>query len=294
MAAECPPRFGTPRAPARASHGPALAATARKLAVEFMPWQAGLVVTALEHDEPRLAYRDVVVTVPRQSGKTTLMLALIVHRMLAAPGQVVAYGAQTRLAARGKLFDVLWPALIRSPLAGMFKILRAQGQESLRCSNGSRMILLSAEESAGHGETLDLVVLDECWAMGVATEQAVRPAMATRPNAQIWMLSTAGTDKSLWWRSKVEGGRTAVQAGMDRGMAYFEWSASEDTDVFDPATWPSFMPALGHTIDEDTVAADLAVMSPREWRRAYANQWPDESDEGWAVIDRDVWGAAAL
>ena len=292
MAADCPPRFGTART-GRASHGPALAATARQLAVEFMPWQAGLAVVALEH-EARLAYRDVVVTVPRQSGKTTLMLALIVHRMLAAAGQVVAYGAQTRLAARGKLFDVLWPDLQRSPLADLFRVVRATGQESLRCSNGSRLVLLSAEESAGHGETLDLAVLDECWAMTAATEQAVRPAMATRPNAQIWMLSTAGTDKSVWWRSKIEGGRTAVQTGTDRGMAYFEWSASEDTDVFDPANWPSFMPALGHTIDEDTVAADLAVMSPREWRRAYANQWPDESAEGWKVIPEDVWSASAL
>jgi hypothetical protein len=35
-------------------------------------------------------------------------------------------------------------------------------------------------------------------------------------------------------------------------------------------------------------------MSLPEWRRAYANQWPDESDQGWAVIPRDVWMAARL
>jgi hypothetical protein len=54
------------------------------------------------------------------------------------------------------------------------------------------------------------------------------------------------------------------------------------------------MPALGHTITAETVAKDLAGMPLSEWRRAYANQWPDESLEGWKVIGRDVWEASRL
>ena len=53
------------------------------------------------------------------------------------------------------------------------------------------------------------------------------------------------------------------------------------------------MPALGHTVEEATIAADSRVMHPGEFRRAYGNQWPDESDQGWSVIPRDVWMAAA-
>ena len=295
------PRFASERS-SRPSWGPALLKTASALGTRcpcgcgvFMPWQQLVADVALERDRGRLVYRNVEVTVPRQSGKTTIMLAVIVHRMLAAANQRVAYGAQTRIAARSKLLDTLWPMIKASSLAGLFRPpSRAMGSESLRSHNGSILTLLSTEESAGHGDTLDLAVLDECWALGPAVEQAVRPAMATRPNAQIWMLSTAGNAKSLWWRSKIDGGRVAAQTGVSKGTAYFEWSASEDADVFDPAVWPSFMPALGHTIDAETVAADLAVMSPSEWRRAYANQWPDESAEGWKVIQEDVWAASAL
>lgn len=288
----CPPRFGTQRSD-RETHGRALRATAARLGLELMPWQADLADVALEHVAGKLSYRDVEITVPRQSGKTTLMLTAIVHRLLASSDQVAAYGAQTRLAARSKLFDTLWPMIRRSDLATMFRLVRATGQESLRCSNGSRLVLLSAEESAGHGETLDLVVLDECWAMSAATEQAARPAMATRRNAQMWMLSTAGTMKSEWWRQKVEGGRLASQTA-DARTAYFEWSAGPDTDVFDSSQWWDFMPALGHTIDEEVVRTDMAIMPVQEWRRAYANQWPDESAEGWAVINQEVWGASSL
>ena len=64
---------------------------------------------ALEHDDDRLAYRDGTLTLPRQAGKSSLLVALLVWRMLATPGQHVVFAAQTRLAARNKLFDDWWP-----------------------------------------------------------------------------------------------------------------------------------------------------------------------------------------
>jgi hypothetical protein len=54
------------------------------------------------------------------------------------------------------------------------------------------------------------------------------------------------------------------------------------------------MPALGFTITEETVAKDLASMSLAQFKRSHLNLWPDESDEGWSVIPRDVWQAARL
>jgi phage terminase large subunit-like protein len=261
----------------------------------LMPWQRHVVDVALEHhDAGRLVYRDVAIGTPRQSGKSVLVLAVVLHRMLSAPAQRVVYGAQTRLAARVRLFDTWWPRIRRSPLRELFSLTRATGAESLRSSNGSVMSLLSTDEAAGHGETLDLGVLDECWSLDASAEQSVRPAMATRANAQLWMLSTAGTERSVFWRSKVDAGRTAAEVGVTDGLAYFEWSAADDVDVTDPATWPEFMPALGHTVEESTIAADLRTMQLAEWRRAYANQWPDEADQGWAVIPRDVWEASKL
>jgi phage terminase large subunit-like protein len=219
------PRFAVP-ATERPSYGGSLVAAAAALGIPLMGWQEYVGEVALEHDGGQLAYRDVVVSTPRQSGKSTLVLAAIVARMLAAPGQTVLYGAQTRLAARTKLFDRWWPRLRRSPLRDMFTLTRATGAESLRAVNGSVMYLLSADEGASHGETLDLAVLDECWRLDASAEQACRPAMATRANAQLWMLSTAGTDKSVFWRSKVDAGRTVAKLGLTEGVAYFEWSAA--------------------------------------------------------------------
>jgi phage terminase large subunit-like protein len=288
-----PPRFAVP-ATDRPSYGPAVAATAEALGFRLMPWQAMVARCALEHTGGQLAYRDVAIGTPRQSGKSSLVLGLIVYRMLSAPDQWLVYGAQNRLSGRRKLFDRWWPRLRRSRLGGIFTLDRATGAEALRCTNGSIMTLLSTDEGAAHGETLDLAVLDECWKLEPSSEQAVRPAMSTRANAQLWCLSTAGTAKSVFWRSKVDQGRAVAALGVTGGLYYAEWSAADDTDVADPVTWPAFMPALGYTITEETVAKDLVAMPLPEWRRAYANQWPDETLEGWKVIPRDTWEASRL
>ena len=288
------PRFAVP-ATDRPSYGAGLATVAETLGWELLPWQSLVAGRALEHQGGQLAYRDVAVGTPRQSGKSTLVLSLIIFRMLSAPGQRVVYGAQTRLAARTKLFDVWWPRIRRSALGPMFSLSRATGAEALRSANGSSLSLMSTDESAAHGETVDLGVLDECWALDASSEQSLKPAMSTRSNAQLWCLSTAGTVRSLFWRSKVDQGRAAAQLGVTEGSAFFEWSAADDVDVTDPASWPEFHPAVNFTIAPETIAADLRAMPLSEWRRAYANQWLDDVDaSGWAVIPRDLWLAAEL
>ena len=193
------PRFAAP-ATDRASHGTALADVAEALGWTLLPWQPPVGGRALEHVGGKLAYRDVAVGT-RQSGKSSLVLSLIVYRMLSAPNQRIVYSAQTRLAARTKLFDSWFPTVRRSKLGDMFALSRATGAESLRCSNGSTMALLSTEESGGHGETVDLGIADEEWALDASVEQSVKPAMATRPNAQFWCLSTAG--KRACWNCKL-------------------------------------------------------------------------------------------
>jgi phage terminase large subunit-like protein len=272
-----------------------VAEVAGALGVDLLPWQRDVLDVALEHHAEQLCYRDVVVTRPRQGGKSTLLLALIVWRMLAHPGQRLAFAAQSRLAARNKLFDDWFPLLRRSELGSLFELTRATGNEALRASNGSLLRILSTEEASGHGESLDLVLLDECWALDAYVEQAVRPAMVTKANAQIWSVSTAGTARSGWWRSKVDTARAAAEAGVVDGLCFFEWSAPGEADAADRATWWAAHPALGATITEDVFAADFAAMPLAEFRRSHLNQWAGElADAGWNVIDRALWEGARL
>jgi hypothetical protein len=49
------------------------------------------------------------------------------------------------------------------------------------------------------------------------------------------------------------------------------------------------MPALGRLASVDTIRQDLASMGVDQFKRAYLNLWPDESDSGWRVLPRELW-----
>lgn len=308
----CPPRWGTPRTPDRPTLGPKVGEVARRLGQPLMEWQQYVADVALEVDPAtgRLAYRQIVILVPRQQGKTTLLLSASVHRCRATAAfggkpQVVTYAAQTRNDARKKWEDDHLPILEASVFGSMFKPRKTNGNEALLWNNRSRYGITSTTKKAGHGETADMGIIDEAWAQTDGRlEQAFKPAMVTKRFGQLWVPSTAGEDKAdspyLW--EKVLRGRAAVEAGQNRGIAFFEWSAEDDEDPADPAVWLRTMPALHrpdcppdcrlHTIDLDTIADDFSTTDLHEFRRAYLNQWPGKKRHI-AVIDAVVWQALA-
>jgi phage terminase large subunit-like protein len=265
------------------------------LGLKLLPWQRQVLSVGLEQAGRRPAYRDCLCSVPRQSGKSSMALALIVWRLLSQDDQLVLYAAQNRATARKKLLHAWWPRIRRSPLGPRFKLFRGFGAEMLQADNGSRLELLSATESSGHGETTHLVVLDEAWVhQDAAVEQAVRPTMATVRTAQLWAMSTAGTPRSAWWRGKLDAARTSAELGVTSGACLLEWAAAADDDPADETVWWATMPALGHLIQVETVRADLANMPLVEFKRAFLNLWSDESAEGWQVVKRDLWEASRL
>lgn len=266
-----------------------------------MPWQRLVLDTALEYDPTtkRLFYREVDLTVPRQSGKTTLILALALHRALDPwflHRQRIVYTAQTGKDARQKwLHDYLEQIRTSSVLreGKHFKVSLASGDEGITfLQTRARFSPQAATKKSGHGGTLDVGVVDEAFAqIDDRLEQAFKPAMITRPSPQLWVVSTAGDSSSVYLRRKVERGRELVEKRTNSGIAYFEWSAPEDADPTDRNVWLGCMPALGHTIDLAAIEADFESMDLGEFRRAYLNQWVDGKAE--PVLDPVAWGQLA-
>jgi phage terminase large subunit-like protein len=287
-----PARWATKRT-RRTTYGRKVAEVATALGLELLPWQRQVLDVALEHRRGQLAYRDVVVSVPRQSGKSVLMLMVIIHRLLASHCSAVC-GAQSRLEARQKMLLDRWPMIRGSSLSKLFAVSRATGQESLFAlgGTGSRCRVISSDATAAHGQTASLGVLDEAWSLDEVAEQATRPSLVTKSNGQLWIASTAGTAKSLWWRDKVQTGREAAETGRTSGLCYFEWSAEPGADLTDPAVLRSFHPAIGKTIALETILSDIAAMSPAEAARAYGNVQADELGGGWDVFSEEDWARA--
>lgn len=300
---ECPPRFGTKRSPERATLGPAVGIVAAMLGKPLMEWQQHVANVILEIDPEtgRLVYDEWILTVPRQSGKSTFILAKSTHRASATGffggRQRLVYTAQTRAKAREK-WEEDYLADLRASAKFKHKVSAhlGNGNEHMRFPNGSRFGIEANTEKAGHGGTLDEAYIDEAFAQADnRLEQAFGPAMITRLNKQLGIISTAGwSDGSPYLLDKVRVGRAMVAQDVRRGTAYFEWSAADDADPADESVWFAVMPALhrpdcpakctAHTVSIEAIRNEYskAFRSGKmsDFCRAYLNMWLPKPREG--------------
>lgn len=285
-----PARYATPRDEAFRTFGGKVAKLSAAMGRPFMPWQRQVADTALEVDAHGLyRYSVVVLTVPRQSGKTALFAPLTAHRALTVPKGRIWVTAQLRQDARDTWAETS-DAIRESPLRPLTRLRNTNGSETLTLDRSTFRLFNAGSDKALHGKQSDLVFVDESFAFsaeqGAVILQAVMPTQATRPGAQTWIVSTAGTAASTWLRDYVTQGRH-LEPGP---MAYFEWGIPEDTeDLEDMDLYVRHHPAVGHTIRRDALVRARAAMKPNEFARAYGNFWVSSAE--WA-INPAVWQGA--
>jgi hypothetical protein len=277
------------------------------------------VVGEINPDTGLFAYDDVTLVGPRQvSGKTEWLMALMTwrctglgHEMVEyarrefgidvpEPGpQKVMYTAQRAEDARQKWRDVHVERIKKSPMSSLWSQsprLRLAA-EAMFWRNGSVWVPGSTTgKSAGTGDQLDLGVIDEMWAQtDGSTEIGMRPTMLTRPWRQLARcsmvpgLSRVTPDKWAYMREKMEAGRAQVEAGLTRRRAYFEWSAPENADPYDPTTWWNCMPGLGYTVPVENVESDFDSLDLIDFCAEYLGWAPTGALPLWTTIAEQTW-----
>lgn len=275
---------------------------ARGIGWTLMPWQKRVVEVATEYRTDAFGirhykYHDVVVTVPRQSGKTTVVGPVILHRLLMLKAASTFYTAQNGLAARHRIKDMVG-TYANSVFGSVLKPNMEAGAEGVvNLASGSFLRRFSPTPTALHGETPRLVVVDEFWKFtameGDNLTGAINPGQITiRSQSQTWWISTMGTADSAFMNGIVEAGR----AGVDPRTAYFEWSLPEGLDPSDPENW-GFHPALGNTISTSDLQDEHNKLRKSdkmgEWLRAYCNRKtgtanPLISEAAWAGMQTEM------
>lgn len=205
---------------------------AKLLGLPLMPWQQYVADVALEV-EPRTgmwAYDKVVLTVPRRAGKSALTQAVKVDRMATQRDARLWMSAQGGEESLG-LWRELAALLEKSPLKSKCKAYTTTGKERLVwLPTGSQLAPIPPNGDKLHSKAIDLLDLDELW--WYDAERATKMKAGYRPtflttNAQAWLISTMGTEQSVWLNEERDEGRRAVELGANRGTAYFEWSMPE-------------------------------------------------------------------
>lgn len=262
----------------------------------FMPWQQYVARVANErlgapdcpacaglgrvHDCP-YAYPVVVVTVPRQSGKTTEIWATGVERCTTVRDHEFWYTAQTGKVARARWDDAV--KLVKAtPLDRMVRYRRSQGTERISWPNDSFLAIFSPNPDKLHSFTPDTVVLDEAFVhteeVGDGLMGAIGPGQITLRHRQLWIVSTRGHVNSRFLEDWIRAGRAGSP-----GVALFDWGAADGVDVFDPDELVKFHPALGldrnNGITVDAILAQAQSedgsrkgLSRSEFERAYGNR----------------------
>ncbi len=266
------PRFVTEWPDPDEGAGKAILKVMGYLGYEPMPWQklAAHVIGARREDgRPRWPF--IVITVPRQSGKTTICSAVQLHKALALPNAKVWYTCDTGQKARQKWLELV-DGVNNSPFRPPFtKILKSNGSEAIKIPQlRSQIRPHPPTEDSLHSEQSDLNIIDEGWSFeefeAAALMQAITPTQATRPHRQTIIISTMGSAESTWFHGLVDQG----YAG-DDGVFLLDYGIPFDSDPSDLDNVAAHHPAFSHTIDLDSLEAALAQLGPSGFARAYGN-----------------------
>lgn len=278
------------------------------LNIELFPWQRWLLIHALETlPDGSFRFRNVVVLVARQNGKSTLsqVLALFAIYVL---GTNLVLGTAQDLDTAEEVWEGALDIIEETPeLAELAdKPIKVNGKKAIRLKTGERYKVKAATRSAGRGLSGDLIMLDELrehqsWdAWGAITKTTM-----ARPNAQVWALSNAGDSTSVVLRYLRKMAHAAIgdpdgicgesdpaselpddepteeiEVEDEDSLGIFEWSAPPGCDVWDRDGWAQANPSMGHTITERTISS--AAKTDPEWvfRTEVLCQWSDGTLEG--------------
>lgn len=235
------------------------------------PWQQWIAIhigELLPDGRPR--FRQVLIIVARQNGKTHLCKVLALYwlfvqriRLVLGTSTKLDYAAESWNAAVDTAMAI--PALAsRIPKRG--GILRGKGAEQLKTSERCRYKIGTADGTGGRSLSIDRLICDELrehktW----DAYNAAVFAMNARPHAQAVMISNQGEEKAVVLRSMREDALTYLTTGEgDWRLGLFEYSAPENADPLDPASWAAANPQLGRgRMDYDTMRSEaIKCMAP--------------------------------
>lgn len=299
------PRHHTLRSD-RPTKGGGLAVIAEAKRAPLMPWQQRAADVALEVDPETglYYYSTVVVSVPRQAGKTKLESDLADHRCITLPRARVWLTMQngktadewmreehfTNLAAAG-IFGVPGSAACK------YRLSKRAGSVGVKWpALGSTFTTFPPNRDGLHSKQGDLIFVDEAWAhdteRGAELRQAIRPTMNTRPGAQLWIVSTEGDDTSTYLEDYIALGQDSIGRD-DSRVCFIDYGIDPDADPDDLDVIAAAHPAYGRTFSHDALLAarDDFASDPAGWARAYGNRRTRTRE---TAIPAGLWSAAGV
>lgn len=254
---------------------PAVRDTCAGFGVQFDAWQdgAGRVILAKREDgKYACSIGGVVMSIPRQVGKTFLIGAIVFALCLLFPGTTVLWTAH-RLRTANETFSKMQTFSRRKKVKPhVAKIVLGSGDEEIVFHNGSRILFGARARGFGRGfDNVDVEVFDEAQ---ILTENAIDDMVPATNTAKNPLLLFVGTppkpdDPSAVFTAK----RDAALAGTDEDTAYIEFSADRGCDPDDREQWAKANPSYPGRTAASAMLRMKKNMTPESFVREGLGVW---------------------
>lgn len=278
---------------------PATENTCREIGIAFDPWQRDLNRGILGKDRFGLYAADtVVMSIPRQVGKTYDIGALVFADAIINPGTTTVWTAH-RFKVSRETFNEL-RAWARSPLLAPHvdydAITTGAGNEMIPFRNGSRIVFAARERGAIRGFTkVRRLILDEAQILTEAAMSDLAPTMNQAENPQIILMGTPPrpSDPGDVFTSM----RKTALDGEGEGLLFVEFSADPDApvDLDAPGAWAQVAKANpshpSRTSKRAIRRLRRLLTNDDDWRREAYGIW--DAERRASVFGAGLWEAGA-
>lgn len=266
---------------------PSVRETCRRLGWRFDRWQdgAGRLILSKRGDG-MYAADAVVVSIPRQVGKTYLVACIIFALCLLHPRLTVIWTAHRKTTA-AETFESFAGMAQRPKVAPKVRqVLHGKGDEKILFRNGSRILFGARESGFGRGFTdVDILVFDEAQIMTEATLEDMAAAQNVARNPLTFMMGTPPRPKDPG-EVFTEMRQEAIDGGDDSTL-YIELSADRGSDPMDTEQLRKCNPSYPHrTTHRAMLRLRKKLKSDDAWNREARGIWDEINLQG------PVWSSA--
>jgi phage terminase large subunit-like protein len=266
--------------------------------IQLDEWQEWLLRRVLERypdNHPKypgeLRYRQVLISLARQNGKTVLLGGLGLEAAVFRRGDIASIASSLEQAKI--TYDRVKLVIDRTPwLAKRFK--KTTETRGIAKVDGSGKYKSSpAREAALQGITLVRVLFDEGHLAKPGLWTAAVKGTNALDNAQVIMITTAGDQESKTLIDLYAKAEQAIDGAPElERFGAFIWQAPANARIDDPEAIKAANPAVEcGRIPLDRVLGDIATQPEHEVRRYTLNQFISGAREAW--LPGDLFRAAA-
>ena len=273
----------------KSSEWPKVRDTCARLGWGFDGWQIGAGRLILSKRADGLYAADtIVISIPRQVGKTYLIACIIFALCLIHPRLTVIWTAHRKTTA-AETFESFDGMAQRAKVAPHVKqVLRGKGDEKILFNNGSRILFGARESGFGRGfSDVDVLVFDEAQIMTESTLEDMAAAQNVAKNPLTFMMGTPPRPKDpgeVFTLMRQE----ALDGETDETL-YIELSADRGSDPMDREQWKKANPSYPfRTSERAMLRLRKKLKSLESWLREALGIW-DEVSRHQAVVSKTRW-----